>query len=474
MRARRLVLATILCAAACAVGASSQPSVHDSPLFSSYDVLAFRLEAPFNELFERGARDPEYSVTGTLGYNAGGRQRKIENVVISLRGHTSRAASECIFPKLKVKFAAASAVDGSPFAGNASLKIGTHCGESTDGTVTAKYGRLPSEASPHREAFVYRLLETLGVPTLKARPSRVTYVYTDARDGQTPDQKQPIERNAMLLENDDAMIARLGGVRQIEEAAFTNARDQFTPADTAALAFAEAMIGNFDWCLKMTPRDTFRCNARHPLWNIIAVVDPSGRARPAPYDFDVSGIVAGKHRWFGDVFNEAFLPSRSHPAIEVLGQVQRTRTLFARTDLDAARAHFVEKKSDAYRTLSAATLDDAGREIAKHYLDAFFESIASDDAFYRPVVVAPNTTAYADSGRTKPVCPSRSAVPIGTAVSNAPESDGQMMKVALLDVTWYWGPPVKCPAVHQSPVWIDSSAVSRDYPTAAVKSSGTR
>jgi hypothetical protein len=473
MAARRLILAvTILCAASLTTVAWSQSTASKgAALFSSYDVMALRLEAPLNDLFSHAGREDDYSVLGTLGYTAGGQERNIENVEVSLRGHTSLAATECTFPKLKLRFSSASATDGTPFSGAASLKIGTHCGESTDDSVTAKYGRLASEASPHREAFVYRLLDTLGIATLKARPARITYVYTDAKDGQTPDQKQPLARNAMLLENDDAMVERLGGVRQIEEAAFTNARDQFAPADTIAVALAEAMIGNFDWCLKMTPRDAYRCNARHPLWNIIAVVDQSGRARPAPYDFDVSGIVAGKHRWFADVYNEAFVPSRSHPVVEVLGQVQRTRTLFARPDLDAVRARFVERKSNVYAALSAATMDAAGKQVAKQYLDGFFDAIGSDEAFYRPAVVAPNTVPYGDSGRTKPVCAARGAIPIGTIVSEPAATEGQMIQVTLLDVTWHWGPPTKCPAVHQSSVWIDSSAVSREYPPATAKPS---
>src|SRR5436190_14036397 len=202
MSARRLVLAaTILCTAWWTVSATQGPQSNPSAMFSSYDVLAFRLEAPFNDLFERGSRDPDYSVLGTLAYTAGRQQRTIEKVEVSLRGHTSRTASECTFPKLKLRFSSGSVLDGSPFVGNTSLKVGTHCGESADGTVTAKYGRLPSEASPHREAFVYRLLDAVGVPTLKARPARITYVYSDGRDGQTPDQQQPIARNAMLLEN---------------------------------------------------------------------------------------------------------------------------------------------------------------------------------------------------------------------------------------------------------------------------------
>jgi hypothetical protein len=477
MTVRRLVLAAAIVWTAYTTATSTQaPQPQAAGLFSSHDVVAFKLTAPLNELFAHATRrgEEDYSVLGTLAYKAGGQERTIEKVEVSLRGHTSRATTECTFPKLKLKFSAESALDGSPFAGTASLKVGTHCGESNDGTVTAKYGRLANEASPHREAFVYRLLDAVGIPTLKARPARITYVYADAKPGQTPDQQQPIERNGMILENTDSLVARLGGTREIEEEAFNNARDQFTPADTASLALAEAMIGNFDWCLKMTPTDAYRCDARHPLWNIIAVAGANGRVRPAPYDFDVSGMVVGRHRWFADVYNEAFLPSKSHPAIEVLGQVQRTRSLVGRADLDEARARFMEKKKAAYDTLAAATLDNGGRQIAKQYLDSFFEAIGSDEAFYRPVVVAPKTLPYADSAKTKPVCAARGAIPVGTTVSEPVETDGSMMKVMLLDTQWHWAPPTKCDAVHTAPVWVDSTAVSPDYPPASVKPTARR
>jgi len=64
-------------------------------------------------------------------------------VTVALRGHTSRRESECTFPKLKV-----SVVDGSAdvvsLLGGRRLKIGTHCGEATEDTLTAKFGRLPN------------------------------------------------------------------------------------------------------------------------------------------------------------------------------------------------------------------------------------------------------------------------------------------------------------------------------------------
>jgi len=443
--------------------AGRQTGTASAPLFSSYDVINVRLTAPFNDLIEKGrVSDEPYEVVGTLGYGLPGAQSTIEGVKLTLRGHTSIAETECSFPKLKIQFPHGARTDGSPFAGMTSLKIGTHCGDSTDDTVTAKYGRLPNELAPHREALVYRLLDALDVPTLKARPARITYVFTDARGGQNGG--KPLVRNAMLLENNESAVRRYGGDREVTENDFTNAHEQFTTADTAAAAFVEAMIGNFDWCLKVTPGDKYRCNARHPLWNIIAAAG-AGRARPIVYDFDVSGAVAGSHRWFADVYNDAFVESRSHAAVEVVGQLQHTRAVFGRADLDAARARFNAKKAAAYAALDAGTVDVRGRENIRHYLDAFFEAIASDDAFYRPAVIRA-TPAYASAAGGAQVCSAQGPVPVGTVVTEPRQTSGKMIEVVLLDTLWHWAPPVKCPAVHTGTVWIDSSAVSRDYPRA--------
>ena len=72
-------------------------------------------------------------------------------------------------------------------------------------------------------------------------------------------------------------------------------------------------------------------------------------------------MVAGEHHWFSQIFNDAFLPSRSHAAIEVLSQVQRKRTLFGRGVLDAVRKRFLDRKVDVYSSLDRAPLDEPGR-----------------------------------------------------------------------------------------------------------------
>jgi hypothetical protein len=458
----RLPLAIAAGLATFSLSVTTAPAPPVPPLFSSYEVISLQLKAPFNDLFEHARTDEEYGVTGTLSYKDGGRDVAIDGVKVSVRGNTSRRETECAFPKLKVQLPGG-AHGSALLPGNTSLKIGTHCGESTEDNLTAKYGRLTNQQSPLREAFVYRLLESVGVPTLKARPARVTYVYADARPAQSPAQEQAIVRNAMLLENTEEAVKRFGGVREIEETAFTNAHAQFAATDTARIALAEAMIGNFDWCLKMTPDDAYRCNARHPLWNVIAAAGADGKARPLIYDFDVSGMVAGRHAWFKNNFNENFVPSRSQTEVEVLAQVQRTRTLFSRTDLDAARADFVKRKPDAYQGLASAPIDPAGKRTAQEYLDAFYAAIGSDQAFYRPVVTKAGAKLYANEERAV-VCASRGAIPIGTPVSEPVQTKGALIQVHILDALWHWAPPAKCAAVREGPVWIEADAVSRDFP----------
>ena len=166
-------------------------------------------------------------------------------------------------------------------------------------------------------------------------------------------------------------------------------------------------------------------------------------------------------------YYDGFVESRSQPTLEVLGQVQRTRSLFGRADLDAARQHFMAKKSDAYRTLESSNVDAAGKQRIREYLDAFFAAIGSDDAFYRPAVVVEGERAYADASQANPLCSAMGPMPVGTVVSDPAETTDRMMRVALLDTKWNWATPKPCDAIHRGLVWIQRGAVSRDYPAVA-------
>ena len=148
-------------------------------------------------------------------------------VAVSVRGHTSKRETECTFPKLKLKL-----------AGSRSIKIGSHCGDAADDVLSPKYGRLQNEKSPHREALIYQLLRAADVPVLNARPARIAYVEQG--------QSAPLERNAILLEDDDDAMRRLGGTAEVPMAAFGTVEARQAIADAVRIAFGQALIGNFD------------------------------------------------------------------------------------------------------------------------------------------------------------------------------------------------------------------------------------
>jgi hypothetical protein len=223
------------------------------------------------------------------------------------------------------------------------------------------------------------------------------------------------------------------------------------------------MVGNFDWCLKYTPDDVYRCDASKPLWNMAAFERADDPPALVLKDFDIAGMVVGHHIWFATVFNPAFVPSKSEIAIEALAQIQRTRTLFTRAELDAERQAFLGHKTALYAVVEQADVDAHGRDLAREYLDAFFVAIAGDQAFYRAVVTQPRVQVYADAARSAEACGKGDVMPVGTPVNELQRS-GSMSQVVVLDALWRWAPPHQCETVQHGPVWIASAAISTDFP----------
>lgn len=424
-------------------------------LLADHSVLELTLAAPFDQLFAR-VDDDDFAVQGRLTYHDPVARREMTtDVRVSVRGNTSRRTSECDFPKLKLAFEPAS-VAGTALAPLRALKLGTHCGERSDDELTRKYGRLANERSPHREAMVYQMLGAAGVPALLARPARVTYVHADGRP--------PLVRRALLLEDDEDALRRLDAGRSVEEDAFASAKESFDVTDSARLAFAQALMGNFDWCLRFYPGDRYRCNERHPLWNVLALARHDRPLLPVLYDFDLAGPVVGRHIWFGQVFDMSFSASESPVEVEVLAQLQRTRSLFGREVLDATRRAFVEVRKAVFRAIDDAVADEEGKRLARQYAETFYAIVQDDARFYMPVVIEAGHEAFADPERLRLACGGDSTVPRGTPVGPPLEERNGMVRVRLLDALWEWTGARRCDAIHREPVWMPATAVGTTYP----------
>ena len=424
----------------------AQPQAKLTSLLDGDSVVELRVEAPLPQLFGNPS-EQDVSVPGVVSFKdpQTGADVVLRDVDVSVRGHTSRRETECTFPKLKLKLKGAGA-----------LKIGTHCGESADGKLSQKYGRLANEKSPYREDVAYRMLRAAGVPTLRTRPARVTYVDPASANA------QPLTRNALLLEDDDDAMKRAKGTTELTLENFGNVASRHAAADAGSIAFGEAMIGNFDWCLKFSPDDTYRCNEPKPLWNVLAFDRGDGTSLLMK-DLDLAGVVTGVHPWFDTVWNRGFVPSKSPIEIEVLSQVQRTRALFGRDELDSLRRRFSEKKDAVLSAIQGSPVDDEGRRLARAYADAFFTAIGDDRAFYRPVVARSDVQVFMDAQGTKEACGPKDVMRPGTPVNELQRS-GSMSQVVILDAMWRWASKSECNNVQNGPVWIASDAITTDYP----------
>ena len=171
------------------------------------------------------------------------------------------------------------------------------------------------------------------------------------------------------------------------------------------------------------------------------------------------------YRWatdessFGDMKRKVPETMAASFALISGAQVQRTRSLFPRAQLDAERRHFMDRKAAAYAAIDKADVDPRGRQIARAYVDAFYEAIADDAAYYRKVIAKDNVQLFADAGRGAPACGPKDLVRAGTPV-NVLQASGTMSQVMLLDVMWRWGQADPCPAILRGPVWIASDAES--------------
>jgi hypothetical protein len=444
----RLAGFTLVVSAAASLVSPLQGPAHG--FFDDSSVVSFTLQAPLQQLFERGRKDNDFSVPARISATDAISPDHAAEAELSVRGNTSR--KECEFPKLKMKFKG----DHGLFAEVHGVKINTHCGEAPDDELSRDFGRLANERSPWREGVVYRMADAAGARTPRSRPARITYVDTS-----TPSPRR-LTRNALMVEDDGDVKARLGATGEITPDEFTSARQTFSAADTARVAFTQALIGNFDWCLMMAPGDGYRCDARKKLWNMSALKTASGVV-PVLQDFDLAGPVTGRHIWFDHAFPHNF--SASDVATEVIAQVQRARTLFDRAMLDRLRRDLLLRREAITGAIDGAAVDPRGAELAHAYVDAFYRAIGDDRDFYRPVIAREGIRIFKSAVEDTDACGTGDTAPPGTPLKELRRQNGRA-EVQLLDALWRWAPPHECVPAHNGTVWIDPAGISDDFPPA--------
>jgi hypothetical protein len=316
------------------------------------------------------------SVLGTLTYlDSNGKPVTLSGVEFGVRGNSSRAADQCPFAKLTLKLPRKDRT--GIFANLDEIKIGTHCGESD--TPAPIWGRIQNQKEPIREALIYQVLNRMGVVTLRARPTIITYTDTSATIDPIVLPSKTITRNAFFLEGENTAAERYQA-RVIQATSetppanpvFTNAQtDKVDPRNIILSALAEVLTENGDWSLKMAPTDygAFMIN-----WNVnILKTTTTAAMMPQVYDWDIAGWVRGP--FTGQQFQTAMSRMQADPDV--------TQAVYA-----DVRTEIIATKNDVYSDFAAAfaqnsnaltALDTDGQANIKNHLDAFYTFINCQD-----------------------------------------------------------------------------------------------
>ena len=229
-------------------------------LFASHEPLAFTLTADFRAIDKD--RDPQSTrrFPGVLTLATQGAAPIA--VQLGTRGNSRLNVRTCDFPPLRVDFPkqdGKSAVKGTVFAGQETLKLVTHYWASS----TFDQYLL-------REYLVYRIFNVMTPRSFRARQAVVTYV--DSTNG-----KRIEARPGIFIEEDGDLARRMGG--RVVDLLRSQARD-LDPDAATTMAILQYMVGNTDYSI-------------YALHNMKLVQTPAlGRLLiPVPYDFDMTGLV---------------------------------------------------------------------------------------------------------------------------------------------------------------------------------------
>jgi len=252
---------------ACIYTGELHSQVPAASLFDSHSVLQLRMKVNFKELCRpRDTPDCEYEPT-ELVYMEGDEQKVIP-IEIRVRGGWRALASNCNVPLLFVRFPG-EGTEGTPFEGQTSLPLTTHCGRSASLQDFAGTGNYTSyEQFLLKEYLAYRLYNELTPMSLRVRLARISYEIPN-KSGRAKD------NYAFFTEHFNSLAERSGSAL-LQRGSFDYQVLETRSADL--LALFQFMIGNTDWSI-VRQRNT------------ILLQTKAGAQLPVPYDLDMSGMV---------------------------------------------------------------------------------------------------------------------------------------------------------------------------------------
>ena len=312
-----------------------------SELFSSDDVLDFVIASNFDRLKKDRSQESEEIPGQVAVRNAGGETVEIP-IQVKTRGMFRLQRRICSDPPLRLNFPETEP-HGTVFDGQDKLKLVTHCHDPD------RY-----EQNLLEEYLAYRIYNQVTDASFRVRLAEITYLDSGGEN-------DPVTRMAFLIEDEDAMAARLGGMMMNPPSTLPT---DFVLDQLSLFYVFQFMIGNVDW----------GTGSNH---NAKIVRTDQGHL-PIPYDFDFSGLVdapyAGPNELtepFHDSVRERVYWGVCMPAIDYQGVFDR-----------------FNQKRDAIldQARNQAGLSKYNVESAVDYLEEFYQ-IINDPRDARAVII---------------------------------------------------------------------------------------
>lgn len=303
--------------------------------------MTVTLKGPWRRITRRVSNPETYP--GELIYaDASGQQHSLI-IGITTRGLTRRD-KVCDFPPLKIWFDKDQR-KGTPFRGQGSLKMVTHC-------KTSK----AYEQYYIKEYLSYRIYNLVTPYSFRARPMMVTYLDTE-RDSKA------LERFGFLIEDVDEVAAR-NGLKELEIPKISHRK--LDPDETSNYMLFQYLIGNLDWSVT-GGRDPVECCHNSKL---IGLSPDAAPIFSIPYDLDSTGLVDTHYA--------------APPAgLRVRNIRQRLYRGFCIHNhaVPSALGRFRDQRQNIMDLFSREKLlTNKGRSRAMKYLDGFYDSLASPGA----------------------------------------------------------------------------------------------
>jgi len=238
-------------------------AAESAPLFGSHDLLTLTLEADFHTIRREDRRDEDSEERpAVMRWTDADGSSQAQEIQIQTRGNFRLSSRNCDFPPLRINVKKET-TKGTLFEGQDKLKL----------VVTCKLGQEYWQQYVLAEYLVYRMFNLFTPLSFRVRLARVTYVDTSGED-------DDFTKYAFLIEDDDAMATRNGGVKLDWDSEAQGQVDPrlLEPHQAVLVDVFQYMIGNTDW-------------SGAEMHNIELFQRPPRTYAIIPYDFDFSGII---------------------------------------------------------------------------------------------------------------------------------------------------------------------------------------